>query len=117
MELKLGHFEIFVREPVKTGEFYQQILGFELDEIQAGKYVWLNKNNVTVLLRPGNPKNESKAYQQTSIAMVMYSEDAEQAVRELKEKGVEFKGDDGPGCYTFCDPEGNWIQLVKPQYS
>ena len=32
----------------------------------------------------------------------------------VKLRGLAFEGDDGPGCPTFRDPDGNWFQLTDP---
>jgi catechol 2,3-dioxygenase-like lactoylglutathione lyase family enzyme len=108
MIMRLGHIETFVKEPLKSKDFYIQIFGFELIEVQHEKFVWLKQRESVILLRPGNHLN-SKTYQQTDIAFVMYSDNINGALAELKSNNIEIKGDDGDGCYTFTDPDGNWI--------
>ncbi|CAN5610908.1 hypothetical protein BH10BAC5_BH10BAC5_01790 [soil metagenome] len=41
MKLELGHVEVFVKDTLKSMEFYINVLGFELIEVQREKYVWL----------------------------------------------------------------------------
>lgn len=50
IECKVGHIEIFVKEPKISLEFYTSILGFELVEIQQEKFIWLSSGNYTLLL-------------------------------------------------------------------
>jgi catechol 2,3-dioxygenase-like lactoylglutathione lyase family enzyme len=114
MGLKFGHTEIFVKEPLKSMDFYINVLGFELVEVQHNKVVWLKHGEHLILLRPGANKLNSSTYQLANIAMVIYTDDLPFTVNDFLKKGVEFIGDDGPNCYTFKDPDGNWIQLVNP---
>ena len=114
MIMRLGHIEIFVNEPLRSKEFYINILGFELIEIQHEKFVWLKKRESVILLRPGINHIIHKTYQETDIAFVMYTDNIENALADLKSSNIEIKGSDGDGCYTFTDPDGNWIQLVDP---
>ncbi len=113
MSLKLGHQEIFVKDPVKSKEFYTEILGFEHVETQDEKFVWLKMGDGLILLRQGSNTNPSRTYQTTNIANVIYTDDAEKTLRSYKEKGLKIKGDD-TGCPVFTDPDGNWFQLVNP---
>jgi catechol 2,3-dioxygenase-like lactoylglutathione lyase family enzyme len=100
---------------MKSKDFYEKVLGFEVEEIQGGKFVWLNKNGNKYLLRLGQKYNNSSEYQNTNIATVLYCEDLDQTVEELKNRGLKFKGTDGSErCLTFSDPDGNWYQLVNP---
>lgn len=113
--MEFGHIEIFVKEPMKSKDFYIDILGFEAEEIQHEKFVWLKKDSKIVLLRPGINEIKADAYQKTAIAFVFYTDDLMKTVKEFKEKGVEFKGTDGSEkCLTFTDNDGNWFQLVNP---
>jgi catechol 2,3-dioxygenase-like lactoylglutathione lyase family enzyme len=110
-----GHIEIFCTNPLKSKDFYVDVLGFELMEVQANKFVWLNKNESLILLRPGKKVSRSLSYQNTNIALVLYTKDLAAAVEELTSRGLRFKGTDGSDkCLTFTDPDGNWFQLVNP---
>ena len=113
MNLKFGHIEIFVREPIKSKEFYVDILGFEHIETQGGKFVWLKMGEGLVLLRPGKSNFASDTYQTANLAMVIYSDDTEKTLELYKQLGLVIKGDD-TGCPVFTDPDGNWFQLVNP---
>ena|SRR5258706_13183900 len=117
MKLKFGHIEIFVKEPLKSKDFYIDVLGFELIEVQHEKIVWLQSEGQTILLRPGKSRFIADAYQQANIALVIYTDELDEAVKDISAKGVVFKGDDGVNCYTFTDPDGNWIQMVNPKHA
>lgn len=114
MSARLGHIEIFVKEPLKSKDFYINVLDFKLEEIQHDKFVWLRQRESVILLRPGKNHFKADTYQKTNIAFVIYTDDIEKTLIDLHEKGVEIKGNDGEGCHTFTDPDGNWIQLVDP---
>ncbi|MCI0450468.1 MAG: VOC family protein [Chlorobi bacterium] len=60
MNTKLGHLEIFVKEPLKAKDFYINILGFELVETQDEKFVWLKMGDSLILLRPGSSEMNSE---------------------------------------------------------
>jgi predicted enzyme related to lactoylglutathione lyase len=113
MSTKLGHLEIFVKEPLKAKDFYINVLGFELIEVQDDKYVWLKMGDRAILLRPGKTPVKSETYQTANIAMVIYTDDLEKTLIEYKSRGLAIKGDD-TGCPTFTDSDGNWFQLVNP---
>jgi len=115
MSLHIGHIEIFVKEPMKAKDFYIDVLGFELIEIQQDKVVWLKMGDRVILLRPGGNKVIAGTYQTTNQAFVLYSDDLDKSAAELKSRGLEFRGTDGSDrCLTFTDYDGNWFQLVNP---
>ena len=111
--MRLGHFEIFVADPVGSLPFYRDALGFDLVEIQGDRFVWLQSGHVLLLLRPGANEAPAETYQRAPIALVLYATSLVEATGRLAEHGVEIAGDDGPGCLTFRDPDGHWIQLVE----
>lgn len=116
LKLETGHIELFVKDPITSKDFYIDILGFDLEVIQHEKIVWMTKNNLTVMLRPGKPPAPAENYQSANIALVLYTDDLEKCAEELKSKGLEFKGKDGSSrCLTFTDYDGNWFQLVNPK--
>ena len=115
MQLKPGHIELFVRNPMDAKDFYSQGLGFQIEEIQQESFVWMNLDKLTVLLRPGRSADTPATYQQAPNGIVLYTDDLPAARQKLEENGVEFKGTDGSDqCLTFSDPDGNWFQLVNP---
>lgn len=120
MEIKMGHIEVFVEDPMASKDFYCGMLGFELDTIQQEKFVWLRAGEYTILLRPaggsqtGN-KSRGEEYRSAEKGFVLYTNDLETAKTDLESKGLVFKGTDGSErCLTFTDPDGNWFQLVNP---
>ena len=114
--MNLGHIEIFVKSPLKSKEFYKDVLGFTIEDIQKNKYVWLKKDQTEILLRPRKSRLQIKNYQSTNIGLVLYTNDLDGAVKDLTSKGLEFKGTDlSEKCLTFTDPDGNWFQLVNPK--
>ncbi len=116
MGMTVGHLEVFVPDPMRAKEFYKNVLGFEIGDVQHdGKVVWLTKEEFTILLRPGEPA-AAATYQEAAVAIVLYTDDLDAEVKELKNRGLVFKGTDGSDrCLTFTDPDGNWFQLVNPE--
>ena len=95
--------------------FYVEVLGFTLVDVQAETFVWISSGNLTILLRPGKGPDRGATYQDAAAGLVLYTDDLPAARTELEERGLQFHGTDGsPGCLTFCDPDGNWFQLVNP---
>ena len=113
MNLRLGHLEIFAADPMRSLPFYRDALGFELVAVQGERVVWLKSGATELLLRQGSNEAPSEDYRSAPIAMVLYTDDLAAAAARLGEHGVEIRGDDGPGCLTFCDPDGHWLQLVE----
>ena len=116
MNLKLGHIELFVKDPQASGDFYTGVLGFKLVEKQDdGNYIWLSSGESLILLRPGDGSQKGSDYGSASTGIVVYTDDLSAAKKELVSRGLEFKGTDGSeNCLTFTDPDGNWFQLVNP---
>ncbi|MEK7469696.1 MAG: VOC family protein [Planctomycetota bacterium] len=116
MGITVGHLEVFVPDPSRAKDFYKNVLGFEIGDVQHdGKVVWMTNGDLTILLRPGSPPAPA-TYQGATIAMVLYCDDLDKEVAELKNRGLVFKGTDGSDrCLTFTDPFGNWFQLVNPE--
>ena len=113
--MRLGHIEVFVTDPMRSKDFYESVLGFTVDTVQGGKFVWLTMGKSTVLLRPARRRQAADSYQEAGSAMVLYCDDLSAMRARLEEAGLEFRGTDGsPDCLTFTDPDGNWFQLVNP---
>jgi catechol 2,3-dioxygenase-like lactoylglutathione lyase family enzyme len=113
--MKLGHIELFVRDPLKSRDFYEKVLGFELVAVQQERFVWLNLGTCEILLRPGNPQSVPD-YISSASGLVLYTDDLEKTVETLTGRGLVFGAHEGAGnCYTFADPDGHWFQLVDPK--
>jgi catechol 2,3-dioxygenase-like lactoylglutathione lyase family enzyme len=116
MPLTPGHIELFVPSPSRAKDFYHEVLGFEVAEIQhGGQVIWMTKYGLTILLRPGTPPVPA-TYQETAMAIVLYTDDLDREVIALQDRGLKFRGFDGSErCLTFSDPWGHWFQLVNPE--
>lgn len=113
-----GHLELMVKDPQAAKGFYTNVLGFEVTaEQHGGKIVWLKLGEREFLLRPGNPPPAGDTYQKARAGIVLFTDDLPATLEKLKERGLQLKGDDGPGCHTFTDPDGNWFQLVNPAHA
>lgn len=114
---RFGHIEIFSVDPLKAKGFYENILGFELVEVQAETFVWLKHGNNLFLIRPGKNALESHEYKDSNTGVVLYTDDLKKTKSELISRGLVFKGTDGSDeCLTFTDIDGNWFQLVDPDH-
>lgn len=114
--MKTGHIEIFVKDPIKSKEFYVDKLGFKFITIQEDKFIWLKSGGIEFLLRPGENNLQSDKYDKCKMAIVLYTTNLDKKSVELAMKGIEFKETDGSDrCLTFTDPDGNWFQLVNPE--
>ena len=113
--MRIGHIELFVQDPVTSKEYYTQVLGAEAISEQAdGRIVWVRLGDIELLLRPGQPGDSPDIYKFARSAIVLYTDDLDTEIARLKLRGVAFEGDDGGGCPTFRDPDGNWFQLTNP---
>lgn len=116
--LRIGHIELFVADTRAARSFYTGVLGFEVvAEQHGGKVVWLKLGTQEILLRPGKPPAAGGTYQQARCALVLYSDDLQADLARLQQRGLKLQGNDGPGCHTFADPDGNWFQLVDPNHA
>lgn len=114
--MKIGHLELFVKDPLKSKLFYETLLGFKVIDVQHELFVWMKKDNIEILLRPGKNDSDHKNYNESKSGIVFYTEDLEKTRDELLQKGLTFSGTDGSDkCLTFKDPDGNWFQLVNPE--
>ncbi len=112
--MKLGHIELFVKDPLKSRDFYLSI-GFKLIEVQNDRYVWLDAGPIHILLRPGSERKGTESYADGPMGLVIYTDDLDATIAALTKQGVAFRGTDGPErCLTFTDPDGHWFQLVDP---
>jgi catechol 2,3-dioxygenase-like lactoylglutathione lyase family enzyme len=114
-----GHIELFVRDVAVSAAFYVDVLGFELVAEQGGgRFVWVGLGNREVLLRLGEPRPPAAAYERTDVGLVLYTDDVTADVERLRSAGVACEAMPGePGCFTFCDPDGHWWQLVDPRHA
>ncbi len=114
--LKLGHLELFVRNPARSRDFYRDLLGFQVISEQGPNFIWLSSGDREILLRRSESSSEASSYQKAGIAFVLYTDDLPATLADLKAKGIVPHGNDGsPKCPTFHDPDCHWFQIVNPQ--
>ena len=115
--LKFGHIELFVEDPLKSKDFYVDVLEFELVTIQDDQFVWVKSGVVEILLRPGKSIDAYGSYQTSGRGLVLYTDDVQTVATQLEERGLKFRGTDGSDtCLTFTDLDGHWFQLVNPNH-
>lgn len=115
--MRLGHVEIFVKNPLESKKFYSDLLEFEVIDVQNDKFVWLKSGDSLILLRPSSysASSETAEYKKSKTGIVIYTDNLGKSSEKLKAKGLVFKGTDGSEkCLTFTDSDGNWFQLVNP---
>lgn len=95
----LRHVEIFVSDPMKSKDFYQNVLGFQVETIQKEKYVWMKMGEKEILLRPRNGPANTRQFHSSDSNIVLCSDDPVAELKRMKSVGLEVKGDDG-GCPT-----------------
>jgi catechol 2,3-dioxygenase-like lactoylglutathione lyase family enzyme len=116
MTLKLGHIELFVREPQRSRDFYRDVLGFEVIDEQGRDFIGLSSGGFQILLRPTGASSSPVTYSDSSMAFVIYTDDLLETLELLKSRGLTPSGHDGsPKCPTFTDPGGHWFQVVSPK--
>lgn len=114
--LRVGHIELFVADPSASKAFYEDVLGFDVVAIQKDSFVWIQKGDVELLLRPGNGAAPVTNYAYAASAIVLYTNDVPAMARQLQQAGLRFRGTDSSDtCLTFTDPDGHWFQLVNPE--
>ena len=113
--LKLGHIELFVQSPLRSRNFYIDVLGFEHVDTQGTDFVWVKSGAQEVLLRRGENAAPSPDYQHAPTAFVLYTDDLPDMRATLEARGVVFRGED-MGSPTFTDPDGHWFQLADPDH-
>src|SRR3954470_23669018 len=114
--MKIGHLELFVRDPLAARDFYTRVLGFELVTVQDDQFVWLKHGDFEILLRPGANRGMADRYAESGAGIVLYTEDVPRTVADLQARGLLFDGCDGAAnCPTFTDPDGHWFQIVNPR--
>lgn len=127
--MKIAMVSVFVEDPVKAFKYYTEVLGFEEVMYSPENYIAivkspLDSNGVTLLLEPTEPGGIeiAKEYKQKLYALGIpvisfSSNNIQETVTELKEKGVIFKKDLVKTDYgyeaIFDDANGNYIQLFQ----
>ena len=116
--MRHGHVELFVADPSASRDFYERVLGCEVIAVQhGGAVIWLRLSDREFLLRKGRAPERAADYRHAGQAIVFFTDDLPAELRALESRGLVFRGDDGPGCPTFTDPDGHWFQLVDPRHA
>jgi len=112
--MRLGHLELFVADPLRSLEFYRDVLGFEVADVQGGRFVWVRAQGLELLLRPDRRQQAEPGPAHSGPMVVLYTEDLDGAARVLTGRGVSLRALEGdPGGFSFSDPDGHWFQLVN----
>ena len=112
--MRLRHVELFVTDPERARQFWTEVVGAQLDEVQPGGFTWLVLGEIGILLRPGAPPPSPGSYAEGSVGLVLEVSSLDETRAALEGRGLVFEGCDGhPSCPTFRDPDGHWVQLVE----
>ena len=109
-EMRAGHIEIPVSDPLRSLAFYRDVLGFALDVNQGDRVIWLTSGDLVVMLRPGFDSAHDNDL--AAVNLVLYTADVDAARERLRTAGVEFS--ERAACVHFRDPDGHWLQIVDP---
>jgi catechol 2,3-dioxygenase-like lactoylglutathione lyase family enzyme len=108
--MRIGHVELPVADPLRSLRFYVDVLGFELVDNQADRFIWVHLGGTQLLLRPGPPRPPGDPDETPNI--VLYTEDLAALRAGLANRGLSFER--RGACEYFQDPDGHWFQLVDP---
>jgi len=116
--IKGVHTMFYSSEPERLRVFMQDILGFRAKDIGDGWLIFdLPEGDLGV--HPSG-KTDNDATPSGTHNISFYCDNIEESVKELKAKGVEFKGnieDQGYGFVTYFKVPGDfYIQLYQPKY-
>ncbi len=113
--MRVGHIELFVRDPLASRAFYEDVLGGDVVAVQGRQFVWIKLGDMELLLRPGVAGPPTSTYRDAASGTVLYTDDLPAEAQKLRARGLSFAGTDGSDdCLTFTDPDGHWFMLVDP---
>jgi catechol 2,3-dioxygenase-like lactoylglutathione lyase family enzyme len=92
--MRIGHLELFVRDPERSRSFYEQVLGFEVTAVQ-GRNVWLMLGDAEILLRLGSGAEGGPSYASAATGIVLYVDDLPAARERLASRGLKFEAATG----------------------
>ena len=108
--MKLGHVQLPVSDPLKSLQFYTEVLSFDLVDNQGDRFIWLQLGSLRLLLCPG--ERSTAAPLEGGINVVFYTHDLAGDVERLHGRGLETQKIGN--CFHFQDLDGHWFQLVSP---
>lgn len=111
----IGHVELFCLDTARTRDQLVAAFDFAVTTEQPGGFVWLQLGSEEILLRPSiGPPPHSSSYQESGMAIVIYTDDLEAAHNRALRAGMTIGLHDGdPCCPTFQDVDGHWFQVVE----
>ena len=86
--LKLGHIELFVKDPSRSKQFYRDVLLFDVTDEQGENHIWLRSGGIEILLRRARQAPTAQTYQDATVALVMYTDDLPATLARFKKHGV-----------------------------
>ena len=108
--MKIGHIELPISDPDASRRFYEQVLGFTVEQVQGERFIWLSHGDTVVLLNPALKAPGGDLH--TRPNLVLYTDHLEDQVARLEAQGVTLF--ERHGCFHFEDPDGNAFQVVDP---
>jgi glyoxylase I family protein len=119
MNLEIQHVEIHVSSLEKAKEFYINKLGLEvIEETPALDLCSVKAGGVRISIFGGYEPNTNPFEKKAGTHIIFRTESIEQAMEELKNRGVTFNGElfEAPGFIrgiTMTDPDGNVIEVAE----
>jgi uncharacterized protein len=117
------HIEIPAQDPVKAGEFYSELFGWECTHMPEMDYVTFNTQPELppmTALGGGFPRIDGETYKPNDVVAYVDSDDIEATLRQIEKlggKALTAKMEiPGIGWFAFfCDPSGNRLALFTAQ--
>ena len=114
--IKGVHSMFYSSKAAELRVFLRDKLGFKATDIGDGWLIFdVPEGDMGV-----HPADEANGAPSGTMDVSFYCDDIHETVRQLKDKGVEFKGDiedHGYGLVTFIKAPGDfYIQLYQPAY-
>jgi len=119
MNLEIQHVEVHVSSLEKAREFYVAKLGLEvIEETPALNLFSVKAGGVRISIFAGYEPNANPFEKKASTHIIFKTDDIEKTMKELKKRGVEFKGEifEAPGFIrdiATTDPDGNVIEIAQ----
>ena len=110
--MRIGHIELFVRNPAESRAFYERVLGFEVKAVQ-GQLVWLKLGDSEFYCARGAiraPHNNTEMLPPAlSFTRITWMRLWQRCV-PADWSYVEMMG---RNARLFTDPDGHWFQIVN----